>query len=498
MIKPYCVSEKTIKQIQQFVKNKNPTIEQYENFLITQISKNKNDYDYVKELVSFLIINNKFNEAVQIIFDYYRKIPGFTDSLIVLSEILSNSNIPKSFFAGITVLLDNIIDNDKKTVNFVVNAYMLNENYKELYEILMSINTEVLSKQEKFFIDLTKFNCIFNLKTGDECLEYLNNFLKIYDKSYFNDLNHYGFTCFQAGKNVEGLKYHFGGEDFRPAEFGLIPLLKEKNTDTNDKKVLLVSYRAIGDTLILFRFVKEYLKKYPRTKFSLCVNSENFKRLCEKMNIFENVETQSFYYGKIFDYVVGINQIFNLLDIEDDNVSKFKFPSISGHKKINFNTKNIVVGVNWKGSQVLSGDKGAIFDNTRDIPLKEYVNIFEMLPEVTFVTLNNEIDEEEIKIISNYENVIVYKDKLKDLYDTHNLIKSCGLVVSTDTSISTLSASLEIPTVVTLKHMGDYRWNQYEKWWNPELVTVFRQKYMNESWTNVIFSVIRTIKKLNR
>ena len=87
-------------------------------------------------------------------------------------------------------------------------------------------------------------------------------------------------------------------------------------------------------------------------------------------------------------------------------------------------------------------------------------------------------------------------DKLgKPFEDTIGLVKNLDLVITADTSLGHLSATLEKPTWIVLSLISDWRWFQNEKksiWYDS--VKLFRQKEIG-NWQQVFELIYKDLEK---
>ena len=133
--------------------------------------------------------------------------------------------------------------------------------------------------------------------------------------------------------------------------------------------------------------------------------------------------------------------------------------------------KGLKVGINATASSATTGD--------RIIPIENF-KILTSLKNINFFVVQKDLDKNDIKIINQNSNVSYFEDldKLgKPFEDTIGLVKNLDIVITADTSLGHLSATLEKPTWIALSLINDWRWFQDEKktvWYDT--VKLFRQK----------------------
>lgn len=312
-----------------------------------------------------------------------------------------------------------------------------------------------------------------------------------------------GSLKFYSGINYDGLIHHFGAEDFRPHEFiHLRTIPNHTKANFNGKSVVVTPYRGMGDSMILSRFIPKFLEKYPGVKLSIATEKPLIP-LYEGIKGIHHVGDIESCAGMIFDYCLGVNHLARYLreSLVDDrgHTPAYDWVSYSDSydKKWEYLKDNKPIGINWKSSQRLGGTGGGVRSNQqykgRDIDLREFIVIVKSFPNKKFIVLNPDVTDEEKSLLTTLDNVIL--PKIKNFGDTAAIINACECIVSVDTSISTLSASMHKRTIVMAKFWCDYRWMYNDLWWKEGVSTVFRKDELNASWVIPIFNTIETLKK---
>jgi tetratricopeptide (TPR) repeat protein len=144
------------------------------------------------------------------------------------------------------------------------------------------------------------------------------------------------------------------------------------------------------------------------------------------------------------------------------------------------------VGVCWAGNFQHRNDRN------RSIPLGQFAKLFSV-HDVEFYSLQYvRGNEKELFTQISHQDVIDLEPELHDFDDTAHAIARLDLVISVDTSVAHLSASLGIPTWILLPEFGtDWRWllDRDTSPWYPS-VKLFRQPKVGD-WD----TVIRQVKK---
>ena len=146
------------------------------------------------------------------------------------------------------------------------------------------------------------------------------------------------------------------------------------------------------------------------------------------------------------------------------------------------------IGIVWSSTRV------AWTTRFRNIPLPQLLSI--QNEDIEVVNLAYDVTTEEIDLLES-SNVRVFNSELKDFYSTAGLIKNLDLVITVDTAIVHLAASMNIPTWVMLTDYGvDWRWflDRDDSPFYPS-VRLFRQK--SQGWQTVIDDIKTTLKNNN-
>ncbi|MEN3110255.1 tetratricopeptide repeat protein [Uliginosibacterium paludis] len=144
------------------------------------------------------------------------------------------------------------------------------------------------------------------------------------------------------------------------------------------------------------------------------------------------------------------------------------FLSMLGHPRI---------GLVW------SGNPRHINDQARSMPLQALAPLFGLRAD--FVSLQKEVREQDRPGLLRHP-LLDATDQLEDLADTAALIANLDLVISVDTSVAHLAASLGKPVWLLLPHAAEWRWlrERSDSPWYPSM-RLFRQSVPGD-WSGVV------------
>jgi hypothetical protein len=136
------------------------------------------------------------------------------------------------------------------------------------------------------------------------------------------------------------------------------------------------------------------------------------------------------------------------------------------------------VGLVWKGNP------NHVNDHHRSIPIKELLPF--LIPRIRYFCLQKEITREDKATIENLFPIEIFEMMLNDFSETAAICQNLDLVITVDTSVAHLSASLGKNTWVILPHVPDWRWllvNESSPWYKS--VKLFRQESIS-NWSGVL------------
>lgn len=146
------------------------------------------------------------------------------------------------------------------------------------------------------------------------------------------------------------------------------------------------------------------------------------------------------------------------------------------------------IGVMWAGN--CENPRGRY----RSMPLAAMQRVF-ALP-ADFVCLGRDISPDEREQLRAIPNVREYADVLATMADTAALISTLDYVLSIDTSVAHLAASLGKPTWLLLAQNADWRWGRADSVspWYPHSTRLFRQRKAGE-WHGVVADAVQALRQ---
>ncbi len=123
------------------------------------------------------------------------------------------------------------------------------------------------------------------------------------------------------------------------------------------------------------------------------------------------------------------------------------------------------------------------------MPLKSLKKVFSL--DANFYCLQNEIWDRDLEEFKSLNLIDYGKYKLDEIA---SIIQNLDLVITSDTSLLHLSASLNKETWGMLSLYPDWRWGEFDKLNPYSSLKIFKQERFND-WTNVENEITEELKK---
>jgi tetratricopeptide (TPR) repeat protein len=269
------------------------------------------------------------------------------------------------------------------------------------------------------------------------------------------------------------------------------------DSNTSNKILLIHPDGGFGDFIQFYRFVlitiklfKKVVLRCPLPLFELLESNNSFQAL-ELIKVEDKIPH--------FDYQCLIMSLPHLTKYEESFISKFIpyiKPNPSNLNKWSqlFLVKHVLkVGICWQGTQRDELDN--IPGQNRSIPLNVFKALFALPME--FHILHLQISKEDLSILNNYKNIVLYTDHILDFADTASIIHHLDIVISIDTALVHLCGAMNKETWVLLPYLSDYRWGEdsddFSPWYNSH--KLYRQKESHD-WGDMLETVKINLSKL--
>ena len=471
---------------------------------LVKFNSDNNEYNY--QLAYAHELNNNLNETVEnylkyISLDGKNKKQAY-NNIGCLYLKRNNPKTAKDFFLkGIKFGEDKII------INNLFRSYILLrdiKNSESLFKKAENIDKNFLEfkyNKAKYFILKNEIeNAIKILKDNINNSQFLITLLILYSNigrkedcnkllaeskdRIINEpefLNYYGLKLLYEGNFEDGWKYY----EYRNSKITdfFKGISEWSGEEIKDKNIVVFNEQGIGDSIQFSKYIIPLTKIAQNVTF---VVQNNIKNLFSNEIPNLSIETIKDCKNKKFDFKIALGSLIkfffkenlnkneNLLQTNKDNVLKW-------NKKISKDKLN--VGIVWSGS--FNGAN----EPYRSIPLQSLRKIFSL--NANFYCLQNEIwdrDKDDFRSL----NIIDY-GKFK-LDEVSSIIKNLDLIITSDTSILHLSASLSKETWGMLALHPDWRWGEFNKINPYSSLTIYNQLSFND-WRNVENQIYSDLEK---
>ena len=370
---------------------------------------------------------------------------------------------------------------DNKYIEFIYNKaeYLILRGQYDNAEKILIENKKYL----KFLIIL--ISLYFNKGEKDKGKLLLDNSLDEIKKDV-NFFNYLGLRLLYEGNFDDGWKYY----EYRGSKLNnLISDTKEWNGENLErKKIVVFSEQGLGDAIQFSKYLIPLSKKCNDISF---VVKKNIYTLFKSDDNKIKIETYESIKDEKFDFKISLGSLIkffynykfnNSENIIFKNREKIKF----WKEKLNKSKPN--VGLVWSGS--FYGPNQPL----RSIPLKSLNKIFKL--DINYYSLQNEVWDRDKEFLKDLN---IYDFGIYDLSELISIIENLDLVISADTSLLHLSASLNKETWGIFNIYPDWRWGAFDKI-NPydSLIKINQTKFNNwDDVTNKIYLKLKDKFKLN-
>jgi tetratricopeptide (TPR) repeat protein len=448
--------------------------------------------------------NNKVEESIE----YYKKCINLNgkDKLKALNNIGSILSKLKKYKIANQYYLDalKIDQNNSLTINNLLSNYLElrdERNSDIFYEKAKNIDQNIVyflynkveyliqknqiddaieilennkNKELKFFIKLIRVYSLIGERDKAQNLFGELKKIETNDPEYFQFL---GMRSLFQGNFEIGWKYY---EHRNTKLKNIFNTIAEWNgEDIHQKSIIVYNEQGLGDSIQFSKFIVPLLKLTKNVTFLVQKNIiDIFKKDIPNLKI---VSKENFHDNK-FDYKISLGSLLKFFYKEKIyenfliNNSLFDLPFILNKNKLN-------VGIAWSGS--FNGPN----EPYRSIPLKALNRIFSL--DVNFYCLQKEIWERDL-IQFEKTNIINLGDY--SLGDMVAIIQKLDLVISSDTSILHLAASLNKETWGLLNLYPDWRWGAFNKIHPYKSLKIFQQKAFNK-WNDVELEIYKNLER---
>jgi hypothetical protein len=142
---------------------------------------------------------------------------------------------------------------------------------------------------------------------------------------------------------------------------------------------------------------------------------------------------------------------------------------------------------------VWSGNPHNANDQRRSVRLADWIG--QLPPGYRYFRLQKDMRDEDKEVLGSYPSISSVDEDVQDFMHTAALCQCMDLVISVDTSVAHVSATLGCPTWIMLPFIPDWRWlrSRHDSPWYPTM-TLFRQE-SSGNWSDVFARIGTNLRR---
>ena len=253
-------------------------------------------------------------------------------------------------------------------------------------------------------------------------------------------------------------------------------------SDLNGKTILLTVEQGFGDSIHFFRYALALKGKFPKARIIFASYPQLLEVFKESSSQFEYI---NFLDQQAINDLQGIDFTFPIMSLglyfntsPDNSLYTQKYLKVKNSAKLK--SDKFKVGICWRGRETHPNDK------ERSIPLELWADILR-LKNIDFFSLQYEATKEELEETGWAKKIDISKP-INDFYDSAVLINALDCVLTIDSAVAHLSASMGKETLLLLPFIADWRWGKGEQSYWYESVKFFRQEAFHD-WSKIFNNV---------
>ena len=472
------------------------------------IYKENNDFinaeKYYKQAIS---INPNYPDIYYNLGNLYKNMNRGEEAKKCYEKVISLNNNHFQAYSSVASIYQDA-KNIEKAIKYYKKSLKINPIQEDVLNNIASLYNDI------YDLENTKIYYIKSLEINKQQVEILNNLGNSYKETneleiaynYYQQalkldsekkldilwniaLYHLIKQDYKIGFDKYRLRYH--NSRYKDSQFRNTLILDRKTIlnsidNIKNRTILITREQGFGDLIQFVRFLPKFIDLGAKI---ICEVAPELLKLFQynypQIKFIDNLEDDI-----KFDYNFPMLDICYLFGITYDTI-----PYSSGYLEVDkansidykLDIQKIKIGINWQGS------KGHINDKNRSINLDLLLSYLNKLDNrFQIYSLQYDIVQDEDILLQN-NNIINLGSQVSDFYDTALFIDSLDLIISVDSSVAHLSASMNKKTFILLPFASDWRWGldgNKTNWYDS--ITLFRQKEIS-NWNSVLEEVVLTI-----
>lgn len=279
----------------------------------------------------------------------------------------------------------------------------------------------------------------------------------------------------------EDYEYRLISSENEKPNFGFPADKRWNGEELGDTPLLIVAEQGLGDTIQFLRFIGEARRRAPN--LTLAVQTALAPMVKASWPDIPLLPAKSEIPHDRLGRWAGLMSLPHLFGIENGKNLPQPWEVPVDRSRVAFSDGGFKVGVCWAGNFRHKNDA------SRSIPLEVFARAFDAPSR--FYSLQQLRDGETgsfAELRAKHENL--WASELTDFRDTAAIIAHCDLVISADTAVAHLAASIGVPTWILIPAQNtDWRWqlNRTDSPWYPS-ARLWRQK-RGDDWRPTIEAI---------
>lgn len=239
---------------------------------------------------------------------------------------------------------------------------------------------------------------------------------------------------------------------------GLPPEQQWQGENLDGKTILVHGEQGLGDDIQFFRYLPRLAKFYPSAKIKLVCHTATAPLVAHLHNITILPTGQPIEHSSFDHWVALMSLPLRLYTIDEENIPPpFDFPVMADAvEKWRWPVRSpekLNVAVCWAGNWLHKNNEH------RSIPLRQFAELFSARG-CHFTSVQQVMPEDVDKFVElKKQHGNIHDFAFTDLRDTAAALLNVDVVVTVDTAIAHLSATLGVPTWILIpKYSTDWRW----------------------------------------
>ena len=370
------------------------------------------------------------------------------------------------------------------------NIHLVKEKYQEA---ILAFNKSVQENPKNYLAYNNLALAYKNTGNFDKALEFFRKTIKT-NNDYVDGHVNYSTMLLTLNKLDEGLEQYEWRKKSKSfsdyIDYRSLNLRSKvwNGEDLNQKKLLVIAEQGIGDLIQFTRYLYFIKKKY-KAKIIFKIKGKSFLHFFESKNFNVISASEVIPEHNYHIHMLSLLRIFhreNNFFVKSINFFKRKNEISYKWKEKIGNLQGLKIGINCSTSE-----------RKKNIPFKYFVELAKKFKH-NFVILQKNLSSEQLKDISDNKNIIYFPELDKGnkaFIDSIDIINRLDLIITADTALAHLSATLEKKTWIAIPHIADWRWfldEKKTKWYSN--VSLYRQKKIDD-WAEVFESIKESLQK---